>query len=75
MTDDEKLAAILGIFEKEEIIDVDGRKVTVSDHACHNLEGAIISIEHDGGKVSPASMNTLKRVAEQLGRMANVLDL
>lgn len=71
----EKLDAVRAIFEKQEVIDVDGRQVTISDHASDNLEGAIISIEHDSGRVSEASMKTLKRVAEQCSRMAAILDL
>lgn len=49
--------------------------VTCSDHALHNLEGAIIDIERQDGKCDAVSMRTLKRVAQQLGRIDAALQI
>lgn len=74
MTPEQKLAKIKRIFETRYPIKGSSRS-TLSTHAAFNLEGAIISIEHDGGKCGKVSMRTLDRVAKQLGRIAQVLGL
>lgn len=73
MTAEQKLAKIKRIFETRRPIK--GSRSVVSSHAAFNLEGAIISIEHDGGKCGKVSMGTLNRVAKQLGRISQILDL
>lgn len=61
-----KLAKIAAIFEKTRLVKADGKSriVQVSSHALFNLEGAIITIEHNRGLCDAGSMRTLKRVAQ-----------
>lgn len=65
MTDAQKLAKIRRIFETVRAVKGDER-AQVSTHAAYNLEGAIISIEHDAGRCERSTMRTLRRVCKQL---------
>lgn len=70
---EQKIARIARIFDtcKQQV--VDGHKITTSTHAYYNLEGAILSIQHDKGHCSKASMNTLGRVSTQLAQIGQII--
>ena len=75
MTDAEKLKAIAAIYDTKTEKFVDGFRVTESTHAGHNLDGAIIDIDHQGGRCDAVSRKTLGRVRDQLAEIGNILKI
>lgn len=72
LTAEQKLAKIKRAFE--------ARRQThggtlLSTHAAFNLEAAIEDIGHDAGRCDKVTMRTLNRVAKQLGRISQILEL
>ena len=69
MTAEQRLAKIAEIFDTTRR-GKDG--LTISTHACSNLQGAIIDIERTG-KCDAVCLRTLKRVRDQLRRIDRLL--
>jgi hypothetical protein len=67
MTSDERLKRISAILETSE--EKDGCKIT--SHAFYDLHGAIVDLE-DMQKADPITIDSLKRVADQVRRVQNV---
>ena len=67
MTPEERLQKIAAAFEKREPIDESGLSFR-SNHARHNLEGALIDMERTG-VADRVCLNTVRRVIDQLAEI------
>lgn len=71
MTPEEKLAAIAVVYETTRTA-IGG--ATVSSHARHNLEGALIDMDRTG-VADEVCRNTVRRVCRQLADIERILKL
>ena len=69
------LNRIAKIYDTRRQVVTKHQRYWTSTHARHNLEGAIIDIEHAKGQCDKVSLRTLKRVAEQLAKIEKLLPL
>lgn len=70
MTPQKKLEKLKSIYET---IEIHKSGITVTTHAGYNLAGAIIDLEK--AKADKITLQTLRRVRNQLAQMAKVLGI
>ena len=71
MTPPKKLEKLRAIYET---VSIDKNGINVSTHAGYNLAGVIIDLEKDG-RADKITLQTLRRVRNQLAQMAKVLGI